>query len=101
MKSILYREEIEEIISRLSYKPDWTISLKNNELEILSSLVPDANKPWPAMKRLEHLIKIPEFIFEKQLVLFVRERIIVTETHEVDEWLKLDNENIVNPHLEN
>lgn len=102
-------QEAIEICDRLSYKPKARILAMRSRhdysyLEIMvSGLTEDALKPGiVAEPKLFHVLSkaaIAE-MNQDQFLTYVRKMLIDLETHEVDEWFKIDGFYVKDPHPE-
>lgn len=106
------RDQLEQIIGRITYKPGWRMLLRS-----LPDLGPGGTEErhylrveWDAPDAagivtaraitIRNQIRMePEhFADEDRVLAFVRRFIRICETHESDEWLKLDGKAPFDPH---
>ncbi|WP_062120293.1 hypothetical protein [Aureimonas sp. AU40] len=102
-------DEIREIVSAITYKPGWTLSvgLDGNRpfiqasVSIESDLTADPTRkttertPWKSGKRY-----LSTFMCRQEIVGAVFGMIKDAEEHEVREWFRYRNASIFNPHLD-
>ena len=95
-----------DLLNRLTYKPEckgiWLNILEISDHYVikleLSVKCSDSGEPIRTHYSQEYTKEVYEALTEKELLAEIRRIIILTETHEVDEWLKLDGIKIFDPH---
>lgn len=85
------------LLARITYKPGHTFTLTHNELGVHMSPVDAIDKQDTVTIGFRHRCTITE-MDHTSFVLAVWRLVLAWETHELCEWLQLDNKRIINPH---
>lgn len=106
-------EHVKSIVAKISYKPNFEIKVCRNmtngeiDIRILLKYVQDSNNSDPKIINPIILRKIltPRMIkmskkTDRHIVYIISNMIRQMETHEIDEWLKVDGKRLKNPHPE-
>lgn len=102
-------EKAREIVSNITYKPGWSISIHENygyyqfpvltiDAEVRDSYDPSKIVSIRGTKTLSHSLIYD--LTKMSLLQLIRQFIHQTEIHESDEWIRLNGEMIFNPHKE-
>lgn len=99
------REEIDTFFKRIKYKPHWEFKVKY-ERAVIQTLVPDSNTNIPYYRETTFPLPIALFYnskFDKEKFLIHWIKIIITEIelHERDEYFRLDDKLVFDPHDDN
>lgn len=113
-------QKYKEWLNRLSYKPGWKLTLERPipfcqymtlYIQYNQPNVPETFRmknfvgPIPLVSPFQSFITISfeseafYLSFEK-FVLFIKREVINCETHEINEWLRIDGKFVTNPHPE-
>jgi hypothetical protein len=96
-------EEMREVVSRVTYRPGWRLSLELDRFEgpvlVVEATEPDSSDARKTID-LRIITFIPPVDDEHAFMEWLLYRFCRIETHEAREWLRLDDERWVNPHTE-
>lgn len=94
-----------KIVQSISYKPNFKIFIFKHFLHdswilAITMYVPDANNPECTIPIRQHSSIHPKDMTKAVLTSYVQVSIRTMETHEHDEWFKVDGIALKNPHAE-
>lgn len=100
-----YAERVRKIVSRLSYKPNWTFAIQDTPdlgygtvaLMIASEVIEIESGRLDKLRGSVVLNPITEDT-EEMIVLSIAHKIQSMEIHEFREWLKVDGKRVQEPH---
>ncbi len=97
--TILTTAQLHSILSRVTYKPGWELTLTGDEnLSLcITAFMEDAYNPGDRILVDIHSL-LPPFYTEAEVLRWLRWRIREIEVHEVDEFLRLDGKAVFDPH---
>lgn len=99
-----------EIVDKITYKPksmlqaSWHLHIGYLEIRILQ-MMRSLEYPYEEFTPIHLVCHIDELMLanfrdERDLIVFVRDQIRSMEEHEMNEWLKFEGKNVVDPHPE-
>lgn len=99
------KEEIEKFFKRIKYKPNWEFKVKH-ERAVIRTLVTDSITSTPYYREVgfplpTNLLYDLKFNKEKFLVHWIKTIITEIELHERDEYFRLDDKLVFDPHDNN
>lgn len=107
--SAVFRETVEDIVGLISYKPGWSILVRQDDdrsvyLQVsvtdeadasLDSAKRDGTRaPWRGGKRY-----LSKHMCRQEIVGVIFDMFKAAEMHEIHEWFRYRNASIYNPHL--
>jgi hypothetical protein len=100
---VLTTAEVQGILSRVTYKPGWTIAAYDGRYEgqhlVITTVVPDSTNPEQDTTLDVHSM-LPPMRDERALLDWILWRCIRIECHEAREWLQVDGKPWSDPHAE-
>lgn len=96
---------VHAVLKRITYKPDWKITLRGRKLTVA---MPSYDAVGRRRKVMAGTVRIlPKAMLNAaargkraRLINYVVALIHLRELHEIDEWLKVDGKHLVDPHPE-
>lgn len=90
-------EEISNIISKVSYKPEFKLKLTPTGLEVKHKTL-DVNTRQPTVITHLNPFYMEAFRSEECVVHYVKLCLRTAEIHELDEWLTVNGKRLHDPH---
>lgn len=100
-------DRVQNIVNRIKYKPDFHIEVYYDyhdciQIRGVMKNRPDADKPEAQAGPLLSVHRIPyetvEQMSDAMIIRVCLDLIRRMEMHEIDEWLKVDDKRVTNPH---